>query len=142
MFRRRKGNMKGGFSTGSFESSKTLSKRHKETYDKAFMKGLKYQIVTTREYKGVTDADVDLRMKYAKSLISNATGTDKKLITFQKKSDVQTLTSVNEVYYVRLGGKSYGKLSIRIQFLKRGNDIYFILRRKAGLKPHGEQGIL
>lgn len=90
-----------------------------------------YVVQTTREYKDVTEADIELRAKYGKSLISNYTSTDKKLIKLNKKITSNTLTMLNEVYYVYLGGQAYGKLSISVQRTPRGRKMTFILTKKA-----------
>ena len=89
-----------------------------------------YDVVASREYRNVSEADTELRIKYAKSMISNVTSTDKKLIKLVKRYSTQTLTSVSEVYYIYMGGKAYGKMSIRTQYFRRGNDMYFILMHK------------
>ena len=107
-----------------------VSDNSKNAYTHELKSKYNYQLMTSREYRNVSEADIDLRVKYAKSMIANFTSTDKKLIKLDKRYTKQTLTAVSEVYYVYLGGKAYGKISIRSQFFKRGNDMYFILRKK------------
>lgn len=121
-------NIKPGLSSGNWAID--FGKVGTEAREKRLDSKSTYIIETSREYRDVTEADIELRAKYGKSLVSNYTSTDKKLIRITKKESNQTLTMLNEVYYVYLGGKAYGKLAISIQRTFRGNSMTFILSRK------------
>ena len=64
-----------GLSTGNWRTD--FSKLGTEAALKGMSSKATYLIQTSREYRNVTDSDIDLRRKYGKSLISNYTGTDK-----------------------------------------------------------------
>lgn len=117
-----------GLSTGNWRTD--FSKLGTEAALKGMSSKATYLIQTSREYRDVTDSDIDLRRKYGKSLVSNYTGTDKKFIRMDKKISTQGLTTLNEVYYIYLAGRSYGKLAISIQRTFRGNTMTFILTKK------------
>lgn len=117
-----------GLSSGNWRTD--YSKLGREASRKNLNSKSRYSIQTSREYRNLTEADVELRRKYGLSLIANYTNTEKKLIRMDKKITNQTLTSLNEVYYVYMSGKAYGKLAINVQRTYRGTTITFILMKK------------
>jgi len=96
-----------------------------------------YYIRFTKNYQGVSEKDVELRVKYAKDLLSAELAVPVEAITFKQKSKPkQTLTSLDCVYYVKVGSITTGKMSIRVQRLWKSINLLFIYQeKKSALKP-------
>lgn len=122
----------GGLTTGNWRTD--FAKVGREAYRKNLSPKSNYVVKTSREYRNLTEEDVELRRKYGLSLVSNYTNTDKKFIRMDKKITNQTLTSLNEVYYIYRAGNAYGKLAISVQRTHRGISMTFILMKRESRK--------
>ncbi|AMQ66658.1 hypothetical protein BH753_gp176 [Bacillus phage Shbh1] len=92
-----------------------------------------YRVAFTRTYERMTEKDIELRSTYGKDLISAYVGVPTDMITLKKKrttTDHVTLTSLDEVYYVKVGKDTYGKLSVRTQRLWKNNLLIFVYQEK------------
>jgi len=116
---------------GVHENGKDAYKRSRQS-----TKG-NYRIAFTELFEKVTERDLSLKHTYAKDLLSNYLKVPVDMITLKvKRKPQQTLTSVDEVFYVKVGSDIYGKVSIRVQRVLRGNMLIFIFQeKKAALKP-------
>lgn len=86
-----------------------------------------YKLGFVESYSDVTENDVSIRNKYAADAIARYLKTPHDLISFRKKSTKQTLISLDEVFYVKAGDFTVGKVSIRVQrmFSKINLDIIY-----------------
>lgn len=98
-----------------------LKKSHKGYYKLAFVE----------PYDKMTERDIELRQEYAKGAISQYLKVPKEMITFRKKSTNQTIISLDEVFYVKRGVETIGKVSIRVQRLFSSNNMTIIFQIKA-----------
>lgn len=114
-----KGNNYAGTATGSTSHEKV--KKSARGY---------YELSFTRHYLDITKRDEELRYDYAKGEISQALSIPKDMITLRKKSENQTLSSIDEVYYVKRGKESIGKVSIRTQRRLRKTDLIIVYQEK------------
>jgi hypothetical protein len=97
-----------------------------------------YRVEFTRTYEDMTDRDIDLRKVYGKDLVASNVGVPTDMITLvsKKKTGEQTLTSLDEVFYVKVGKDNYGKLSIRTQRLRKSSMLIFVFQvKKNAIKP-------
>lgn len=96
-----------------------------------------YRVEFTNVYEKMTDRDIELRKVYGKDLIAGSVGVPADMITLvsKKKTGEQTLTALDEVYYVKVGKDNYGKLSIRTQRLWKSVTLIFVFQvKKVALK--------
>lgn len=91
-----------------------------------------YRIEFTQVYERMTEKDLSLRKTYGIDLIASNVGVPADMITLvsKKKSGELTLTSLDEVYYVKVGKDNYGKLSIRTQRLWKSATLIFVFQVK------------
>ena len=127
------GNLLG--SGGNKDNIKKERKSHKGYYELAFVEG----------FSNMSDKDVDIRQEYGRDLISKYLNVPEDYITFRKKSSKNTMISVDEVFYVKVGTDTVGKLSIRVQKLFKEASLTFVFQEKAirpknHKKPTGMQG--
>jgi len=96
-----------------------------------------YYIRFTKVYQGVSERDVELRNKYAKDLIAAELAVPtESIILKQRSKPKQTLTSLDCVYYVKIGSITAGKMSIRVQRLWKSINLMFIYQEKGkAIKP-------
>lgn len=91
-----------------------------------------YRVEFTQVFERVTDKDIELREVYGKDLVSGNIGVPVEMITLQpkRKTGEQTLTALDEVFYVKVGKDIYGKLSIRTQRLWKSSNLIFVFQAK------------
>jgi hypothetical protein len=97
-----------------------------------------YRIEFTEVFEKMTEKDVELRRKYGTDLVAANVGVPADMITLKakKSSGEQTLTSRDEVFYVKVGKDNYGKLSIRTQRLWKSTTLIFVFQvKKNAIKP-------
>ncbi len=96
-----------------------------------------YHIRFTKLYQGVSERDITLRNKYAKDLIAAELAVPTEMVILKQKSKPkQTLTSLDSVYYVKIGSITAGKVSIRVQRLWKSINLMFVFQAKEkALKP-------
>jgi len=97
-----------------------------------------YRIEFMNVYENRTNKDVELRITYGKDLVAQHIGVPIDMVTLKQKktNGNQTLTSLDEVFYVKVGQDVAGKLSIRTQRLwKKSNLIFIFQAKKIALKP-------
>jgi len=96
-----------------------------------------YHIRFTKVYQGVSERDIELRNKYAKDLIAAELAVPTESIVLKQRSKPkQTLTSLDCVYYVKIGSITAGKMSIRVQRLWKSINLMFIYQEKGkAIKP-------
>lgn len=81
---------------------------------------------------------MELRHTYAKDLVAGDIGVPVDMITLRtkKSSGQQTLTALDEVFYVKVGNVNYGKISIRTQRLRKNSLLIFVFQaKKNAVKP-------
>lgn len=90
-----------------------------------------YRLAFVENYTKLSPRDIELKLDYAKDLISNYVGTPEDMIKLQLKDRTQKLANMDEVYYVKVGTYTIGKLSIRVtQVLDRPADMSVVYREK------------
>lgn len=91
-----------------------------------------YRIAFMNTYENVTEKDIELRVQYGKELVAQHIGSPMDMITLEPKRvhGKQTLTSLDEVFYVRVGLDIAGKLSIRTQRTWKTNSLIIIFQEK------------
>jgi hypothetical protein len=97
-----------------------------------------YRVEFTHVYEKMTDKDVELRKTYGRDLVAGSVGVPIDMVTLKpkKESGDQTLTSLDEVFYVKVGQDNYGKLSIRTQRLWKSSNLIFVFQaKKNAIKP-------
>lgn len=97
-----------------------------------------YRIEFSKMFEHMTDKDVELRVTYGKDLVAQSVGVPVDMVTLKMKRQgvTQTLTSLDEVFYVKIGQDTAGKLSIRTLRLRKNSMLIFIFQvRKVALKP-------
>lgn len=97
-----------------------------------------YRVEFTQVYENMTDKDIELRKVYGRDLVAGNVGVPIDMITLRpkQKTGKQTLTSLDEVFYVKVGQDNYGKLSIRTQRLWKSNTLIFVFQaKKNAYKP-------
>jgi|SRR5699024_5288220 len=117
----------------------SLGSASKEAFDISKKSTLgHYRVEFTNCIYKATERDIQLRRKYGIDLISNYVGVPIDMINLKDKTKEakQTLTSVDEVFYVKVGKDNYGKLSIRTQRTWRGVTLVFVFQaKKNAIKP-------
>ena len=76
--------------------------------------GRKFNLVSTHLYKGVNKNEIELRVKYASSLISNYSDISTKRIELTKIRYNFTITDRVETYAIHIGGRGWGKVVITV----------------------------
>lgn len=97
-----------------------------------------YHIDFSKVYENMTEKDIELRRTYGKDLVAQSLGVPADMVTIKLKRQglQQTLTSMDEVFYVKVGQDTAGKLSIRTQRLRKNSLLMFIFQvKKTALKP-------
>lgn len=97
-----------------------------------------YRLSFTKAYENMTDKDVDLRKKYLLDLVSADIGVPVDMINLRAKKSTgeQTLTCLDEVFYVKVGNVTYGKAAIRTQRLRKNSLLMFVFQaKKNAVKP-------
>lgn len=97
-----------------------------------------YRVEFTQVYENMTDRDISLRKIYGKDLVAGSVGVPTDMITLipKRKGAAQTLTALDEVFYVKVGQDTAGKLSIRTQRLRKHSLLIFVFQiKKNALKP-------
>jgi len=97
-----------------------------------------YRVEFVKTFEDMTEKDIELRVKYGKDLVASNLGVPVDMVTFRakRKEGIQTLTSLDEVFYVKVGQDTAGKLSIRTQRLWKSNLLLFIFQvKKMAYKP-------
>lgn len=89
-----------------------------------------YQVAFTKEYKGLSSRDIELKNEYGKDLVSKYTGCPKEVLHLQRKSEKTGLTAIDTVYYIKEGKYTIGKLAIREQQTFRDLGLIFIYLTK------------
>lgn len=99
-----------------------------------------YKIAFNKTFENVTDLDIELRKVYAKDLIADYLHipTDMIMLDPKNKGTEQSLSSLDETFYVRKGKEICGKLSIRTQRMIKGNILFFIFQTK-GSRANSKQ---
>ncbi|AHJ87177.1 hypothetical protein BCP8-2_139 [Bacillus phage BCP8-2] len=115
------------------DGTKNINDNGKDAYKRSRQstKGI-YRVGFTEMFERVTERDIELKHTYAKDLLSNYLKVPVDMIHLKvKRKPQQTLTSVDEVFYVKVGSDIYGKVSIRVQRVLRGNILIFVFQEKA-----------
>jgi hypothetical protein len=97
-----------------------------------------YRVEFSQMYENMTERDIELRHTYGRDLVALNVGVPADMITLRKKKQggEQTLTSRDEVFYVKVGKDNYGKLSIRTQRLWKTTALMFVFQvKKSAVKP-------
>ena len=96
-----------------------------------------YRVEFTEVYENMTDKDIELRQVYGTDLVAKSLGVPIDMLTMvpKRKGITQTLTSLDEVLYVKVGKDIAGKLSIRTQRLRKSSLLIFVFQvKKVALK--------
>lgn len=91
-----------------------------------------YRVAFMNTYENMTEKDVELRVTYGKELVAKHVGVPTDMVTLRpkKSSGSQTITSLDEVFYVKIGQDTAGKLSIRTQRLWKSVTLLFVFQEK------------
>ncbi len=89
-----------------------------------------YRLAFVESYNKMTTRDVEIRQEYAKDLIANYAKVPKDMVVFRKKSSKTSIVSLDEVFYVRIGKSTVGKISIRVQRTFSEATLSFIFQEK------------
>lgn len=89
-----------------------------------------YRLAFVESFNKMTDRDIDIRQEYAKDLIATYARVPKDMVVFRKKSSKTSLVSLDEVFYVKLGKSTVGKISIRVQRTFKEATLSFIFQEK------------
>lgn len=89
--------------------------------------GHKFNLVSTHLYKGVSQSEIDLRIKYASSLISNYSDVSTRRIELTKIKYDFTISSRIETYAIHIGGRGWGKVVITISELPTQSMMSFVI---------------
>ncbi|AYJ73536.1 hypothetical protein EFV12PHI1_RNA5 [Enterococcus phage EfV12-phi1] len=89
-----------------------------------------YHVALTKEYRGLTERDFELKLEYGKDLVSQYTGVPIDMLVLRKKAEKQTLSSIDSVYYVCRGKEPIGKLSVRAQRRFKDLGLTFVYLEK------------
>lgn len=89
-----------------------------------------YKVAQVESFEGVTERDVELRREYAKDLIGMHTNSAADFIQLRRKESNVTLSSLHEVYYVKIGHNTVGKISISVQRVFNKINLSFIFQEK------------
>lgn len=105
-----------------------------------------YVLEFVKTYKDVDDEIINLKLEYAKSMISNYEGIDKKAIRIRHKDSHNGILYQSDVYYVDFLGKGAGRLSIRVQPKYSGKlyDLYYVYKKPTKVKSYevGKKNII
>jgi hypothetical protein len=97
-----------------------------------------YRIEFTKTFEDMTELDIGLRVTYGKDLVAANLGVPVDMVTLRakRKEGIQTLTSLDEVFYVKVGQDTAGKLSIRTQRLWKSTLLIYVFQvKKLAFKP-------
>lgn len=89
-----------------------------------------YHIAFVKEYQGLTERDFELKLDYGRDLVSRYTNIPAVMLTLVKKTEKQTLSSLDSVYYVKRGVETIGKLSVRAQRRFADRGLVFVYSEK------------
>lgn len=112
-----------------------------EAYSNALKKKEgKYKPSFVEPYDNLTEREVGLKLEYAKDLLSKQLGVSRELIKLETKRSkkVTTLTSLDEVYYVKVGTSILGKISIRTQRTWKSTSLLFVYQEKQVTAQEGK----
>lgn len=112
-----------------------------EAYSNALKKKEgKYKPSFVEPYDNLTEREVGLKLEYAKDLLSKHLGVSRELIKLETKRSkkVTTLTSLDEVYYVKVGTSILGKISIRTQRTWKSTSLLFVYQEKQVTAQEGK----
>lgn len=73
-----------------------------------------YHVAFVKTYAGLTERDLELKIDYGKDLVSQHLSVPCDMVNLRRKTEKLTVTSVDTVYYVRVGREVVGKLAIRV----------------------------
>jgi len=135
------GNLNGNlYGLGSYKNNVSKEWQSKKGY---------YKLAFVETFNKMTERDIEIRQEYAKDLIATYIGVPKSMVTFRKRSTKTTIASLDEVFYVKVGKITVGKLSIRVQrtFSQTSLNLIFQEKRirdvatshKKGLRSYGGQ---
>lgn len=100
-----------------------------------------YVVEFIENIRKATDKDISFRINYAKEYLSSYLRVPVQVLKLNLKQDKQTLTTLDEVYYVVAGQFVVGKMSIRTQRAFNRNTLTFIYQSKnLGNKKHVNKG--
>lgn len=100
-----------------------------------------YEVEFVKEFKDVTERDLELRQTYGIDLISGNLFTPVDMIRLEEKNkgeSNQTVTSLDEVFYIRIGKRNIGKLSIRTQRVFNKVNLIFVMQKRSRGKKDRE----
>lgn len=89
-----------------------------------------YHTEIVKEYRGLSERDFELKLDYGLDLVSTYIGIPVDMLNVRKKSETQTVTSVDTVYYIKRGTDIIGKLSIRAQRRFKDRSLIFVYLSK------------
>lgn len=89
-----------------------------------------YHTEIVKEYRGLTERDFELKLDYGLDLVSTYLGIPVDMLTIRKKSEKQTMTAIDTVYYIKRGTDIIGKLSIRAQRRFKDRSLIFVYLSK------------
>jgi len=105
---------------------------------KAYTEATKGWYVTafSTKIKGATAKDMELTEVYAIDLVSKYHKIAPKLLRLEKKQVKTTTTSIDTVYYIKVGKMVMGKLAVSVQQYPLRTNILFVYRYKSTLSGY------
>lgn len=94
-----------------------------------------YRVGFVREFQGLSERDLDLKLSYAKDLVSSYIGVPVDFLVLERKKETITLSSVDSVYYVKTGKQVKGKISIRSQRTFSSLGLIFVYMERNIVEP-------
>lgn len=123
---------------GNYASIGDGSRAHVKT--KKSVRG-HFKTAFTKVFDDVTELDMGLRKEYATQLVSQFTLVPEDMLQYRKKTTKSTVSATDEVYYVKRGQETIGKLSIRSQRTFRTNILIVIYQEKTFREQKPQKGI-
>ncbi|QPY77416.1 hypothetical protein ANTHOS_180 [Bacillus phage Anthos] len=123
------------------DGTKNLNNNGADAYNNALKKKEgKYKPSFVEPYDNLTERELSLKLEYAKDLLSKHLGVTRELIKLETKRSkkVTTLTSLDEVYYVKVGTTILGKMSIRTQRTWKSTSLLFVYQEKQVMVQEGK----
>lgn len=89
--------------------------------------GRKFDIVSVHQYKNVTEREIELRDKYAASLVSNYADVSIRRIKLAQTNYTFTATDSVETYSIHIGGRGWGKVVVTITRIADTSILRFVV---------------
>lgn len=107
----------------------SLSRAEKRNINPERAKGY-YTVAFTTKIKHATKKDIDLAETYGVYLVGKFHKIIPKLLYLEEKEEKNTISSIDTIYYTKVGNLYLGKLAISIQQYPTYTNILYVYRNK------------